>query len=157
LTAAWGNLVDTATAEVLERIRASEDFVLTSVAEAKALLLGLLEQMKGDFKELRQRIESVSRWLLSAAQTTQEAQNIFSRMAVETGADIDPAEGQLRLAALVGGADAMNSVVLALKSDPSPGFQLAFVDDSAYRFSKDMGTHLAWKRSGFGANNNHIV
>jgi hypothetical protein len=157
LKEAWRKLVDTATAEVLERIRSSSDYVLTSVAEAKALLLGLLEQLKSDFKELRQQIESLSRWLLSAAQTTQEVQNIYSRIAVVPGAKVDPADGQMRLAALVGGTDAMNDVVLALKSEPTPGFQLAFVDDSTYRFSKDMGTHLAWKRSGFGSNNNHIV
>lgn len=157
LAKAWDKLVRTASAEVLNRIRASSDYVLTSVAEAKALLLGLLEQMKSDFKELRQQIESVSRWLLSAAQTTQEAQNIYSRIAVVPGTEVDPAVGQMRLAALVGGKDAMNSVALALKSEPTPGFQLAFVDDSTYRFSKDMGTHLAWKRSGFGTNNNHIV
>ena len=47
--------------------------------------------------------------------------------------------------------------MLALKSEPTPGYELAFVDDVAYRFAKGMGTHMAWQRSGFGRNNNHIV
>ncbi len=157
LTAAWEYLVDTATAEVLERIRASEDFVLTSVAEAKALLLGLLEKLKEGFNEMQQNIEDVSRWLLSAAQTTQEVENIYSRISVAMDTNVDLQAGKLRLAALVGGADAMNSVVLALKNEAAPGYQLAFADDTAYRFSKGMGTHLAWNRSGFGTNNSHIV
>lgn len=157
LAAAWKNLVDTASKEVLDRIRASKDYVLTSVAEAKALLLGLLEQMKTEMHELRQEIEELSRWLFSATQTTQEAQNVSSRIAVAMDARVDPRVGEMRLAALMGGQDVLNAVVMALKSEPTPGYELAFVDDSAYRFAKGMGTHMAWQRSGFGRNNNHIV
>lgn len=64
---------------------------------------------------------------------------------------------QLRLESLTGGQDVMNGVMLALKSEPTPGYELAFVDDAAYRFANGMGTHMAWQRSGFGRNNNHIV
>lgn len=60
LAAAWEKLVKTASAEVLNRIQASSDYVLTSVAEAKALLLGLLESMKENFKVLRQEIEDAA-------------------------------------------------------------------------------------------------
>jgi uncharacterized protein YigA (DUF484 family) len=158
LTQAWDNLVRRASAEVLSRIRASSDCVLTSVAEVKALLLGLLERMKGRFNELQREIEGVSHWLFSAAQTTQEAENIYSRVAVALGKPTDPRAGQMRLASLMGGADVLSSVVMALKSEASPGYALAFADDTAYRFSKGMGTHMAWQqRSSFGTNNHHIV
>ncbi len=153
----WENLVETASAQVLHRIKASEDYILTSVAEVKALLLGLLEQMKSRFDKLHDDIQSISRWLFSAAQTTYEAENIFSRVAVTMGASIDPSAGQIRVAALVGGADTLNRVVMALKTEPTPGYALAFADDSSYRFSKGMGVHMAWRRSGFGTNNNQIV
>ena len=157
LADAWEDLVKNASKEVLDRIRASKDYVLTSVAEAKALLLGLLEQMKTELHELRREIEDLSRWLFSATQTTQEAQNVSSRIAVAMGTREDPRAGEMRLAALMGGQDVLNSVVMALKGEPTPGYELAFVDDSAYRFAKGMGTHMAWQRSGFGRNNNHIV
>ena len=157
LAAAWKNLVDTASKEVLDRIRASKDYVLTSVAEAKALLLGLLEEMKERLNELRDDIEDISRWLFSATQTTQEAQNVYARIGTTMDSRVDPTVGQLRLASLMGGQDVLNGVMLALKSEPTPGYELAFVDDVAYRFAKGMGTHMAWQRSGFGRNNNHIV
>jgi len=157
LAEAWKTLVELASAEVLARIRASEDIVLTSVAEAKALLFGLLESMKRRLGELQQEIEDVSHWLFSAAQTTQETENIYSRIAVAMNTPTDPSTGQKRLAALMGGADVLNSVVMALKSEATPGYALAFADDTAYRFSKGMGTHMAWQRSSFGTNNNHIV
>lgn len=157
LAKAWDSLVKTASKEVLQRIQASEDYILTSVAEVKALLLGLLEQMKERFKGFGREIEEVSRWIFSAAQTTHEAQNIYSRMAINIGAPLDPHSGQMRMAALMGGSDVFNSLASALKSDPSPGYALAFTDDAAYRFSKNLGTHMAWRRSGFGENNNHIV
>ncbi|GAB4059883.1 hypothetical protein [Uliginosibacterium sediminicola] len=157
LIEAWKNLVNTASKEVLNRIKASKDYVLTSVAEAKALLLGLLEQMKQDFQELRKDIEDLSRWLFSAAQTTQEADNITSRIATTMDTRVDQNAGRMRLAALAGGVDAINSVLVALKSVPTPGYELAFADDPAYRFSNGMGTHIAWQRSGFGNNNNRIV
>jgi hypothetical protein len=51
----------------------------------------------------------------------------------------------------------LNGTVASLKSEATPGFALAFADDSTYRFSRGMGTHLAWQRSSFGNNNNHIV
>lgn len=157
LASAWKRLVNTASKEVLQRIKASEDYVLTSVAEVKALLLGLLEKLKEGFNGLRREIEETSRWLLSAAQTTYEAENIYRRVAVTMDAMIDPVAGQMRLAALMGGTATLDSVVMALKTEPTPGYALAFADDSAYRFSKGMGVHMAWRRSGFGANNNHIV
>lgn len=157
LAKAWDVLVKSATKDVLDRIKASKDYVLTSVAEAKALLLGLLEQMKKRLTEFRDDIEEISRWLFSAAQTTQEAENIYSRIATTMDARMAPQEGQLRLASLLGGTEALNSVVLALKSEPTPGYALAFADDAAYRFAKGMGTHMAWQRSAFGTNNNHIV
>lgn len=157
LAAAWKNLVDTASKEVLDRIRASKDYVLTSVAEAKALLLGLLEGMKRRMNELRDDIEDLSRWLFSATQTTQEAQNVYARIGTTMDDRVDPRAGQLRLASLMGGQEVLNGVMLALKSEPTPGYELAFVDDAAYRFAKGMGTHMAWQRSGFGRNNNHIV
>jgi hypothetical protein len=157
LIEAWNTLLNTASKAVLERIKASRDYVLTSVAEAKALLLGLLERMKRRFDELQQEIEDVSHWLFNAAQTTQEAENIYSRIAVAMDTPTDPSTGKMRLAALMGGADVLHSVVMALKSESTPGYALAFADDTAYRFSKGMGTHMAWQRSSFGVNNNHIV
>lgn len=157
LAAAWRHLVETASKEVLDRIRASKDYVLTSVAEAKALLLGLLERMKGRLNELSDDIEDLSRWLFSATQTTQEAQNVYARIGTTMDSRMDPQAGQLRLASLMGGQDVLNGVMLALKSEPTPGYELAFVDEAAYRFTKGMGTHMAWRRSGFGRNNNHIV
>lgn len=157
LASAWDRLVKTASKEVLNRIRASEDYILTSVAEVKGLLLGLLEQMKESFKGFSREIEDVSRWIFSAAQTTHEAQNIFSRMAINMGGPLDPHAGQMRMVALMGGSDVFNNVAMALKSEPTPGYALAFTDGAAYRFSKNMGTHMAWRRSGFGENNNHIV
>jgi len=156
LAKAWDDLVKTASEEVLDRIKASKDYILTSVAEAKALLLGLLEQMQQDYQGLRPDIEDISRWLLGAAQTKQESYNISSRIAVTMDTRVDPRAGKMRLAALAGGLEALNSVLVELKSVPTPGYKLAFVDDSAYRFSKGMGTHTAWQRSGFGTNNNHI-
>ena len=157
LAEAWERLVDTASKEVLDRIKASKDYILTSVAEAKALLLGLLEQMKDRFRDLQHEIEGISRLLFSAVQTTQEAENVYSRIGIAMDTRTDAQAGQMRLASLVGGPNAMNSVLLALKSEPTPGYALAFVDDSAYQFSKGMGTHMAWQRSSFGTNNNHIV
>jgi len=157
LASAWDRLVKTASKEVLQRIQGSEDYILTSVAEVKALLLGLLEGMKRRFDELQDDIQDLSRWLFSAAQTTQEAENIYSRIGIAMGAEVNPHAGQMRLASLMGGVDTFDSVAQALKSEPTPGYALAFADDSTYRFSKGLGTHLAWRRSGFGANNNHIV
>jgi hypothetical protein len=157
LAEAWKSLVDTASKEVLQRIQASEDYILTSVAEVKALLLGLLERIQRRFDDLQDDIQDLSRWLFSAAQTTQEAENIYSRIGVAMGAKVSPDAGQMRLATLMGGGDTFDRVAQALKSEPTPGYALAFADDSTYRFSKGLGTHVAWRRSGFGANNNHIV
>lgn len=157
LAAAWKELVETATVDVLNRIRASGDYVLTSVAEAKALLLGLLERMKRRIDELHHEIEGVSRWLFSAAQTTQEVENIYSRVAVTMDAIVEPGAGRMRLASLMGGVDVLNGTVASLKSEATPGFALAFVDDFSYRFARGMGTHLTWQRSSFGNNNNQIV
>jgi hypothetical protein len=157
LAAAWDSLVKTASKEVLQRIQASEDYILTSVAEVKALLLGLLEGLRRRFDELQDDIQDLSRWLFSAAQTAQEAENIYSRIGVAMGAEVSPNAGQMRLATLMGGGDTFDRVAQALKSEPTPGYTLAFADDSTYRFSKGLGTHVAWRRSGFGANNNHIV
>lgn len=157
LQSAWRDLVDTATPEVIARIQSSRDYVLTSVAEAKALLLGLLESMKERLKGIRREIENTARWLLSAAQSKQEIENICARIAVDLGTPVNAPSGQMRLATLLGDSDALDSIMHAAKTTPTPGYGLAFVDEPAYRFSLGMGTHQAWLRAPFGTNNNHIV
>jgi len=153
----WEMLLRTATRETLETIRASKDYVLTSVAEAKALLLGLLERLKQDYQDLRRDIEDVARWLLSAAQTTQEADNICQRIGVDLNSQHDLSSGSSRVAALMGDHHSFDQLVASLKSDATPGHALAFAGDPSYRFSQGSGTHVAWRRSGFGENNNQIV
>jgi len=157
LASDWRHLLETASRETLEAIRTSKDHVLTSVAEAKALLLGLLERMKRDYQDLRQDIEDLARWLLSAAQTTQEANNICQRIGVDLNSQHTLDSGSSRVAILVGGQDRFDGLVASLKSDATPGHALAFASDPAYRFSQGSGTHVAWRRSSFGENNNQIV
>ncbi len=140
-----------------EAIRASRDYVLTSVAEAKALLLGLLERLKQDYWEMRRDIEDVARWLMSAAQTTQEANNICQRIGVALGEQQESSTGSNRVALLIGGHDRFDNLVASLKSDATPGYELAFVSDPTYRFAQGSGTHVAWRRSSFGENNNQLV
>lgn len=154
---AWSELIDTAAPDVLARIKASRDYVLTSVAEAKALLLGLLESMKERLKGLRREIENTAQWLLSAAQSEQEIENIYARVAVDMDTKVSEQSGQMRLASLLGGTGALESIIAAAKTEPTPGYGLAFVNEPAYQFSLGMGTHQAWQRSPFGTNNNHIV
>jgi hypothetical protein len=153
----WKQLLETASRETLEAIRASRDYVLTSVAEAKALLLGLLERLKQDYWEMRRDIEDVARWLMSAAQTTQEANNICQRIGVALGEQQESSTGSNRVALLIGGHDRFDNLVASLKSDATPGYELAFVSDPTYRFAQGSGTHVAWRRSSFGENNNQLV
>lgn len=157
LEADWKRLLETASRETLEAIRASTDYVLTSVAEAKALLLGLLERLKQDYLDLRRDVEDVARWLLSAAQTTQEVDNICQRIGVALSGQQDLGTGTRRVATIVGGHDHFDHLVAALKSEATPGHALAFAGDPAYRFAQGSGTHMAWRRSSFGENNNQLV
>lgn len=153
----WELLLRTATRETLEAIRASKDYVLTSVAEAKALLLGLLERLKQDYQDLRRDVEDVARWLLSFAQTRQEADNICQRIGIDMNGQQELGSGSRRVAMLVGGHDRFDDLVASLKSDATPGHDLACTSDPAYRFAQGSGTHVAWRRSSFGQNNNQLV
>lgn len=157
LAEAWKMLATNVTIETLRRIRASRDYVLTSVAEVKALLMGLLEKLKRVAKELRQDIEDTARWLLSAAQTTQEADNIYARIGIELGASVSPDVGAQRVAALMGGTDQLDAIVAELKTAPTPGYRLAFCTEPAYRFALGSGEHIAWKRTPFGQSNNQLA
>ncbi len=156
LKEAWQELLKTASEETLRLIKQSGDSVLTSVAEAKALLLGLLEQMRQNLKHLQKEIEELSRWLFSATQTTQEADNVFQRIGPQYGTRIDQLAGRQRVASLIGEGE-LNRLVASMKSEPTPGYRLAFVDDPAYRFGIGGGTHIAWRRSPMGATNSHLA
>jgi hypothetical protein len=156
LKEAWEELVKTASEETLKLIKQSGDYVLTSVAEAKALLLGLLEQMKQNLKDRLDEIEQVSRWLFSATQTTQEADNVFQRVDTKFGTRTDKSSGRQRVAALIGEGE-LDGLIALMKSEPTPGYHLAFVDDPRYDFAKGNGTHIAWQRSAMGKTNSHLA
>lgn len=157
LEASWNYLLRTASQRTLELIRASGDYVLTSVAEAKALLIGLLEDMKQRFRQLGREIEELSGWLLSGVQTVNEANNVYQRIDIAMGAHISAKEGEARIAALLGGPSKRDIITASLKSEPTPGHALAFVDTPGYQFANGAGTHMAWRRSPFGDNNLHVV
>lgn len=154
---AWQDLLREASAATLRRIRQSRDYVLTSVAEAKALLLGLLERMKADMSELRQEIEDTARWLFGAVQTTQEADNVYQRIGVAMDSRIGEQVGHARLAALVGGEHQVETVVARLKTEPTPGYALAFAHEPAYQFARNAGIHMAWRRSPLGRTNTQLA
>jgi hypothetical protein len=157
LRVAWQHFIATASEEVIRRIRQSGDYVLTATAEAKALLLGLLEQIKQRADHLRQEIEELARWLFSAVQTTQEADNVYQRVSTRYDDRIDKADGRRRVAALLGGEERLEAVVATMKTEPTPGYQLAFVDSPAYQFARGAGVHLAWRRSPMGATNTQLA
>jgi hypothetical protein len=70
---------------------------------------------------------------------------------------IDKAEGRRRIAALIGGEARLKEVVALMKTEPTPGYQLAFVDSPAYQFVRGMGVHMAWRRSPMGTTNTHLA
>ncbi len=157
LEASWNHLVKTASQKTLQLIRASGDYVLTSVAEAKALLIGLLEDMKQRFRQLGNEIEDLSNWLLSGVQSVHEANNVYQRIDIAMGSHLSVEEGEARIAALLGGQNRLDLIAASLKAEPTPGHVLAFVDAPGYRFANGSGTHVAWRRAPFGDNNLHIV
>jgi hypothetical protein len=157
LQKAWRKLVDAASEATLRRIRQSRDYVLTSVAEAKALLLGLLEQMNANMQELRHEIAETARWLFGAVQTTLEADNVYQRIGTAMDSRIAEQAGHERLAALVGGMRQVEMIVAEFKTEPTPGYVLAFAHEAQYQFARGAGLHMAWRRSPLGRTNTRLA
>jgi hypothetical protein len=154
---AWQDLLRDASTATLRRVQQSRDYILTSVAEAKALLLGLLEHMKSKMNELRNEIEETASWLFSHVQTTLGADNVYQRIGIALDSRIAGQTGYKRLAALIGGTQRMETIVAELKTEPTPGYELAFVHEAQYQFARGAGLHLAWRRSPLGRTNTQLA
>jgi len=130
---------------------------LSGLAEAKGLLIYMLERMKARARDLQYRIQRVIDRIMASAQTIYERDNVYQRVALSLDDDkLDKATGRQIVASIIGD-ERLSALEAMMKTDPTPGYALAMVDSFEYQYSRGMGTHVAWMRTPFGQSNSMLT
>lgn len=156
LATRWQRLLETAGEATLAVLEAANDYLLTSVAEAKGLLIGLLQKLEKDFENLRERIRRMTWRVMAAGQLHQEAVNVYQNIGPAVAPKGSEDIGRQWVVALVG-EEQLTELEAMMKTEPTPGYSLAMVDSMEYRFQRGIGTHVAWQRTPFGQSNSALV
>lgn len=156
LATRWSRLLQDAGEATLAALEASNDYLLTSVAEAKGLLIGLLQKLEKDFENLRERIRRMTWRVMAAGQLRQEAVNVYQHIGPAVATKGSEDIGRQWVVALVG-EEQLTELEAMMKTEPTPGYSLAMADSTEYQFQRGMGTHMAWQRTPFGHSNNALA
>lgn len=156
LKSEWQSLRREISLEMIRRIANASDELLSSLAEVKALLIGLVN---GAEQELKDEVRTLVWRIMASTQTAAEKDNVYQRLALAT-VDIDakgPIDvGRARVAAIIGDSP-LASLESRYKVAPTPGYSLAMADSAEYEFQRDSGTHIAWQRTPFGQSNSMLA